>query len=574
MKIMIVEDDPVSLALLQKTSLKTEASVITVRNGAEAWERFRADRPRIIVSDWLLPEMTGIDLCRKIRASQETGYTYILIMTAKDRRDDVLVAFDAGADDYLAKPFDIRELHARINTGKRIIQLEDNHQALQQTLINSRNKIQTVFDALTEEVISVDRDVKLISINKAALTIMQGSYDDVIGKPCCTIIDGSGTRFYEDTIRKMVADGFASRKPKAFLDRYRNPDDREVIKERTMIPVLDKNGTVQSITIVSRDITEAHLHSEEIKELNQKLKKISSELIKKNAKLASTLKNLERTQAQMVQSEKMASIGQLAAGVAHEINNPTGFVSSNLKTLGDYQRDLNRLIKGYQSMKTALRALPSGQLPPTVAALADEVEATEEDIDIAFIQEDVDELIGDCREGTERIKKIVEDLKHFAHPGEEKKTETDINSGLESTLNVVYNELKYKATVVKEFGDLPVVTGFPQQLNQVFMNILVNAAQAIEKSGEIKIKTDLADGMVEVRISDTGCGIPEENRSKIFDPFFTTKDVGKGTGLGMNIAYNIIKKHDGDIRVESTVGKGTTFIIRLPAPAEAAVAAV
>jgi signal transduction histidine kinase len=178
--------------------------------------------------------------------------------------------------------------------------------------------------------------------------------------------------------------------------------------------------------------------------------------------------------------------------------------------------------------------------------------------------EDVTDLIGDCREGTDRIKKIVLDLKDFAHPGEDKIQTLDINNGLESTLNVANNEIKYKATVQKDFGEIPAIKGYPQQLNQVFMNILVNAAQAIEKKGEITIRTSQVDDQVEVRISDTGSGIPEENLQKIFDPFFTTKDVGKGTGLGMNIAYNIVKKHHGTIAVASQVGKGTTFTIRLP----------
>jgi signal transduction histidine kinase len=174
------------------------------------------------------------------------------------------------------------------------------------------------------------------------------------------------------------------------------------------------------------------------------------------------------------------------------------------------------------------------------------------------------DLIQDCREGTERIKKIVIDLKDFAHPGEDKLQVADINNGMESTLNVVSNELKYKATVTTDFGVLPEVKCYPQQLNQVFMNILVNAAQAIEEQGEINIKTTHVNGYVEIAISDTGSGISEENLNKIFDPFFTTKDVGKGTGLGMNIAYNIIKKHNGTIDVESKVGEGTTFTIRIP----------
>ena len=569
MKIMIVEDDPVSLTLLEKTLRKTDQSVIAARNGAEAWTRFVDEQPRIVLADWMIPELTGIDLCRRIRQSQTTGYIYIVIMTARDRKEDVLAAFDAGADDYVAKPYDIRELGARINTGKRIIQLEDNHQALQQKLITSRARIRTVFDALPEEIISVDQDVTLVSINKAAQRMMLGSYSDIVGATCCDVASAAGTRFYSETIHDAVRDGFTTGKPQVLLDRYEDETGREIIKERTSLPVIGKDGEVQSITIVSRDITETHRRGEEIRKLNEKLKKISSELIRKNSTLESTLKNLERTQAQMVQSEKMASIGQLAAGVAHEINNPTGFVSSNLKTLGDYQEDMNRLIADYQTLKDAVKTPPPQDDGDGLDAMVARVEATEKEIDIAFIQEDVAELIGDCREGMERIKKIVEDLKHFAHPGEDRMTDTDINKGLESTLNVVYNELKYKATVVKDFGELPIVTGFPQQLNQVFMNILVNAAQAIEKSGEIHIHTAQVDDKVEIRISDTGCGIAKENLPKIFDPFFTTKDVGKGTGLGMNIAYNIIRKHHGDIRVESTPGAGTTFIIQLPAGNEA-----
>ena len=568
MKIMIVEDDPVSLALLKKTITKTVPSVVTARNGPDAWEQFVAEAPRIVISDWMLPEMNGIELCRKIRESGHQVYTYVIIMTTKDRREDMLAAFEAGADDYVAKPYDFRELEARMNTGRRIIQLEDTHQALQQKLITSRTKIRTVLDALPEEIISVSRDLGLVSANKAALDMLNGDYTDIIGRKCSQLNVTSGSGFYQQKICEMVDHAFTTRVTQTILDRFRSSDGHEIIKERTCLPVMDENGAVQNITIVSRDITAAHKSSEEIRTLNEKLKRISSELIKKNATLENTLSNLERTQTQMVQSEKMASIGQLAAGVAHEINNPTGFVSSNLKSLGDYQEDMNQLLTAYQSLKTALEAVPDGQLPDGVAALVEAVDTIEKTIDIEYIQEDVNELIGDCREGTERIKKIVEDLKHFAHPGEDRMTETDVNKGLESTLNVVYNELKYKATVTKEFGELPLVFGFPQQLNQVFMNILVNAAQAIRKSGEIHISTRHVEEWVEVRISDSGCGIAPENLSRIFDPFFTTKGVGKGTGLGMNIAYNIIQKHDGQLLVESTVGKGTTFIIRLPSTYE------
>jgi len=564
MKIMIAEDDPVSLALINKAISKLGKYEIVKAPGARVWELFEEQRPRIVVSDWMMPEISGIELCKRIRAFPNKMYTYIIIMTVKDRKKDILAGFAAGADDYMVKPFDVRELQARINTGVRLLNLEDRHKDLQGKLVASRNKIRTVFDALTEEIISVDRDINLMSINKAAMKVMDGSYEDMIGAPCCTLSDKSQACFYEGTIKKMVHSRFASGNIQTIIDRFTDQEGREKIMERTAIPVKDDTGQIQAITLVSRDITEVHQQSEEVRKLNLKLRKISSELIKKNTKLEKTLRNLEQTQTQMLQSEKMASIGQLAAGVAHEINNPTGFVSSNLKTLSDYQNDMSRVIDDYRVLKTTLKTIPGLDLPDAVANLLVRVEASEAEVDIDYIQEDVSELIGDCREGTERIKKIVEDLKHFAHPGEDRLKETDINAGIESTLNVVNNELKYKATIVKELGNVPIVYGYPQQLNQVFMNILVNAAQAIEKSGEIRIVTGTVGNFVEVRISDTGCGIAKENINKIFNPFFTTKEVGKGTGLGMNIAYNIINKHGGDIRVESTLGQGTTFIIQLP----------
>ncbi len=276
-------------------------------------------------------------------------------------------------------------------------------------------------------------------------------------------------------------------------------------------------------------------------------------------------KEIKETQAQLIQQEKMASIGHLAAGVAHEINNPMGFISSNLNTLEDYGKDLRSLIEQYTDLVSGLKgAMTTKEERAAISERLGHISKIEKEMDIDFILEDIPNLIKESLEGAERIKKIVIDLKDFAHPGEQELEYANINRNLESTLNIVWNELKYKATVTKDYGDLPEVRCYPQQLNQVFMNILVNAAQAIEKQGEIRIVTRAVDGQVEVAISDTGSGIPKENLSKIFDPFFTTREVGKGTGLGLNITYNIIQKHKGTIEVESEVGKGTTFTIRVP----------
>lgn len=266
---------------------------------------------------------------------------------------------------------------------------------------------------------------------------------------------------------------------------------------------------------------------------------------------------------QLTQTDKLASIGQLAAGIAHEINNPVGYVTSNLNSLEEYLADIRKLIELDQ---TLIQRLDATTLPENLAEMAEKALEYARNIDIDFLQKDMDELIKDCIDGLERIKKIVIDLKDFAHPGKKDIESVDINACIETTLNVAANELKYKTTVHKDLQAVPLINGIPQQLNQVFLNILVNAAQAIEEKGDIRIKTRQENNNVFISISDTGCGIAPEHISKIFDPFFTTKEVGKGTGLGMNIAYNIIQQHGGGISVKSEKGKGTTFTVTLPVP--------
>ncbi|MDX9964720.1 ATP-binding protein [Desulfobacter postgatei] len=278
-------------------------------------------------------------------------------------------------------------------------------------------------------------------------------------------------------------------------------------------------------------------------------------------------KKMEKEKAdlliQLTQTDKLASIGQLAAGIAHEINNPVGYVTSNLNSLEEYLSDIGKLIELDQALIKRLKEIT---LPEALAKLTESIHEYAREIDLDFLREDMDELIKDCIDGLDRIKKIVIDLKDFAHPGKKDIEPVDVNACIETTLSVAANELKYKTTVYKDLNVVPLINGIPQQLNQVFLNILVNAVQAIETKGEIRIKTWQENNDLFLTISDTGCGIDPENISKIFDPFFTTKEVGKGTGLGMNIAYNIIQQHGGSIVVESEKGKGTTFTIILPVP--------
>jgi two-component system, NtrC family, sensor kinase len=260
----------------------------------------------------------------------------------------------------------------------------------------------------------------------------------------------------------------------------------------------------------------------------------------------------ERTR-NLLQSEKMAAIGQLAAGVAHEINNPVGFVKSNLGSLGSYTGQLLRLVGECETLLSA---------SPEMAGRFKELAETE---DLAYIREDMTTLLDESQEGLVRVSNIVQALKDFAHADSAEMMDADLLKGLESTLKVAANELKYKADVVRELTPLPLVRCIPGQVNQVFMNLLVNAAQAIEQRGVITLSSGFDDAGVWVDIADTGPGIAPEILDRLFEPFFTTKPVGKGTGLGLSISWDIIyNRHQGRILVCSEVGKGTRFRVWLP----------
>ncbi|KAE8236353.1 ATP-binding protein [Ectopseudomonas guguanensis] len=259
------------------------------------------------------------------------------------------------------------------------------------------------------------------------------------------------------------------------------------------------------------------------------------------------IKKLERANDQLLQSEKLAAIGQLAAGVAHEINNPIGYVFSNLQTLAGYVHDLLRIIDAVDG-----------------AASLDDLRQLKHGLEYDYLRSDIEALISESGDGIERVKKIITSLKDFSHIEEDEFHLSDLHRGLNTTLNLVNNELKYKAEVVKDYGDLPEVECIASQINQVIMNLLVNAAQAIEQFGRITLRTGQEGDWVWLEVEDSGKGIESRLLNRIYEPFFTTKPVGKGTGLGLSLSYNIVQKHHGRIEVDSEPGRGTRFRVWLP----------
>ena len=414
MKILIVDDDPVMQIALKKMTTSRGYDVTVSGDAESALALCQDERYPLLIIDWVLKDMDGLELCRRIRALPDGNSSVIMAVTGRTEDEDLRAVLDAGFDDYLPKPIDRKLFNIRLT-----------------------------------------------------------------------------------------------------------------IAEERLAEIAKRKEAEQQLTYAY----------EQLQHANEKLK---------------------TNQVHLVQSEKMASLGQMAAGVAHEINNPVGFVTSNLGTLAEYTGVFKRLIEDYETL--------TDQVTPdqNTAEVLHRIAEMRQEEDLDFIREDIDALLTESLNGMNRVKEIVQGLKSFAHIDEAEMQIADINKGIEATLRVVWNELKYKCKVNTKLKPLPKIRCYPGQLNQVFMNLLVNAAHAMEDQGEITIETEATESKIIIRISDNGVGIPEEHLSKLFNPFFTTKPVGEGTGLGLSISYGIIRKHGGSIEVASKVGRGTTFTIYLP----------
>jgi signal transduction histidine kinase len=318
--------------------------------------------------------------------------------------------------------------------------------------------------------------------------------------------------------------------------------------------------TAQSFNNMSRKLEEGRIHREkaeaELAQYQKHLEELvtlrTAELTDANASLRETNHQLADAHSQLLQSERMSAIGQLAAGVAHEINNPVAFVSSNMGTLDSYLKDLLKFVDQYEQF--------GAELPEQARQ---ETAAMRRTIDLEFLKTDAFTLISENKNGLARVTKIVQDLRDFACIGETEWQLYDLHRGLESTLNLIQGRMT-NVQLTKEYGPIPEVECLPSEINRVFMNLLLNAAQAILGQGHIVIKTDVCNGGVCVSIRDSGCGISPEHLNRVFDPFFTAKPIGQGTGLGLSLAYGIVQRHHGRIEVESELGHGSTFRVWLP----------
>ncbi len=444
--------------------------------------------------------------------------------------------------------------------GKETDQFADS--LLQQRLLASANRLViTLESALRQErlalfdlalaevgnaVMITDVAARIIWVNRA-FTLLSGYAEaELIGQPPRMFNSGTQDAVFFRHFWESISGGTTWRG-----DIVNRRKDGSLYTARQMVtPLFNAEGKISHYIAVLEDISEHKRQEEELKQNYAHLRALNEQL--------------ENAQNQLLQSEKMASIGQLAAGVAHEINNPIGFVNSNLGTLKNYVDELLGVIHAYSAADPLLAGHPE---------INADIVTRKAEADLDFLGDDILSLIKESREGIARVTRIVQDLKDFSRIDSLDWAPANLEHGLDSTLNIAMNEIKFKADIVKEYAGIPDVECLGSQLNQVFMNLLVNAAHAIETHGTITIRTGSAKSAVWVEIADTGRGIPPENLKRIFDPFFTTKPIGKGTGLGLSLAYSIVQKHHGKLDVSSKVGVGSCFRVeipvRQPAPAEA-----
>jgi two-component system, NtrC family, sensor kinase len=432
-----------------------------------------------------------------------------------------LIDKDGLITGYLAVKEDITERKlVEIVLDQSRKELEAKHHELEMVfrqVDQGKHEWEETLDHLRDFVILTDAVHRIRRCNKLLTDITGRSFKDLIG---------------EDWRNLLIETGFN-------FENF-NGNNGELLNEHS-----HRTYDVNMYEISNKGTLEGHVVS-----LND-----TTELRIATRELARAYSELKEAQLQIFQQEKMASIGQLAAGVAHEINNPMGFISSNLGTLNKYVERLAEYIDAGDQVLQACRC----------NAGADRLAEERKRLKIDHIMGDARQLIIESLDGASRVRHIVQDLRSFSRVDQAQQEPTDLNKALETTINIAWNEIKYVADLTREFGDIPEILCFPQQINQVFLNLLVNAGHALEGTrGSIDIRTWCEAEDVFVSIADTGCGIPVEIQQRIFEPFFTTKGVGKGTGLGLSISYDIIRKHEGKITVESEAGRGTTFTVRLP----------
>lgn len=555
--ILIVEDNPDHILLAKRVLKKAfpDYQVDTAFNIEAATEKLNSNSYGIVVSDYRLPDGSALDVVRKVKESD--ALTPVIVATSAGSEKIAVSLMREGASDYIVKDASFDD--ALPIVAERALRHADDlreRQRLEQEIRLSEARYRILVQTIPDIIYELDAEGNFIFVSTAIeqLGLRPG---ELIGKSFVDIVFNEdlelGKKIVNFEEKYVPTEGkslnfqssgkYARTKNIELRLKRNNVDETELpygffeVHSSANLGRGDKPILLGSIGVM-RDITKKKFSEDELRSKHEELK---------------------RTQQKLVQSEKLASLGQLSAGVAHEINNPLCFITSNLFVLKEYESKLYDLLKDVSELKKKLLSDDQDAVRQEAGLIAKDLS----DDDIDFFLTDYGSLISDVNNGVERIRKIVQDLRVFCST-DYAKDYANVNDIFEGIISIVWNQIRYKAELVKDYGEVPPILCNNQKVGQVFINMIINAAQAIDEKGTIAIRTYFADNKVYAEISDTGRGIPEAVLDKVFDPFFTTKKVGDGTGLGLSVSYDIIKQHAGDIEIESVVGQGTVFKISFP----------
>ncbi|MBC7185638.1 MAG: response regulator [Calditrichaeota bacterium] len=521
-RILIVEDEAIVARDVEGMLRDLGYQVVGIAaTGEQAIDKAKATQPDLVLMDIKLRgAIDGVQAAEEIVTS--VGVPVIFVTANSDdltlQRAKITTPFG-----YVLKPFEPRELHIAIEIALY-------RHAAERELARVHKQNEELLAAVPSVLIGVDAEGRVVHWNKQAEAVFAIPAAQAVGQRFrdCPL------RWSWSAIEEQIALCLESRTTVSLKEfRYQRPDEREGFLNVTISPYHTRGGGPTGFLVAAEEVTEHKI-----------------------------------LQQQLLQAQKLESIGQLAAGIAHEINTPTQFIGDNTRFLRDSFAGLLSLMHKYRELKEAARQVEACQ------ELASSIDALEREVDLDYLAGEIPLAIDQTLEGVERVAHIVQAMRAFSHPGGPGKTAVDLNKAIETTVTVARNEWKYVAELELALDQsLPQIQGLPNELNQVILNILLNATHAIkdvvgarpERKGKITISTQRSNGWVEMRISDTGPGIPAAIRHRIFDPFFTTKPVGTGTGQGLAIAHCVVvEKHKGSISFETEEGKGTTFIVRLP----------
>ncbi len=542
LNLLIIDDDNVDRMALQRMLKQTEFNVDVKEANSKATglAALRAQPFDCVFLDYQLPDGDGLMLLHEL--NNENIAVPIVMMTRQGSEELVVQMLHAGARDYLSKDKMTSQALGRI--VRNIIQInqaESVGREIRQRLAETSARLQYLIDNSPAIIYSAvpNGDFKITFVSENLRNILGYEPNEML----------NDMNFWFERIHPDDQPGLMQRLPLLLAEggqqvydyRFRHRNGEYLWMHDSLRMVYDESGKPLELLGSLLDLTARKTMEEALRTEKEEQQAL--------------IRELQEARGQLLQNEKMAAIGQLAAGVAHEINNPVGFINSNLNTLANYMKNIIEVIDLYQAAEPLLEQHET---------FAERVKTAKDNLDLDYIKEDVPKLVKECIDGASRVTQIVQDLKEFSHVDEAEWQPTDLLQGIDSTLNIVNNEIKYKAEVVKEYSELPPVECFASQINQVFMNLLVNAAHAIKEFGTITIRTGIKDSDVWIEIIDTGQGIEPEHINRLFEPFFTTKPVGTGTGLGLSLSFSIVKKHHGRIEVQSKVGQGTCFTVWLP----------